>query len=189
MANKLRGTLALWLVALAGLGPFALAVLLYYGPWELDWLPRLPGSRELVEPPIPLPQDWLGPAPDAAPGAYPWSLIYVRITPCEQSCIEHLTRLRQVHLAVGRDIDRVQRVLLHAGEAPRLPNDGPILVRTLDGDRGPALVDALGAERLEEGRIFIADPGGNLVAGYPPDVEQRELLRDLQRLLSVSRTR
>jgi hypothetical protein len=189
VADVARKPLTLWLVALVCLGPFALAIILYYGPWRHDWLPRLPGSRELVEPPIALPAEWLAATADAAPASYPWSLIYVRITPCEQPCIEHLGRLRQVQLAVGRDLDRVQRVFLHTDDAPRTPNDGPILVRRLDGERGAALVGALGAQRLEEGRIYIADPGGNLVAGYPPDVEQRELLRDLQRLLSVSRTR
>lgn len=184
-----RKPLTPWWVALVCLGPFALAYVLYYGPWQLDWLPRLPGSRELVEPPLALPADWLAGQSGAAPGSYPWSLIYVRMTPCERRCIEHLGRLRQVHLAVGRDVDRVQRVLLHTGDPPPIPNDEPILVHRLDGDGGATLVAALGRERLEEGRVYIADPAGSLIAGYPPDVEQRELLRDLERLLSVSRTR
>jgi hypothetical protein len=184
-----RKSFAPWLVALVCLGPFAFAYVLYYGPWQLDWLPRLPGSRELVEPPLALPAGWLAGQAEAAPGSYPWSLIYVRMMPCERQCIEVLGRLRRVHLAVGRDVERVQRAFLHTGDAPQIPNDGPILVHRLDGDGGAAFVAALGGERLEEGRVYIADPAGNLVAGYPPDVEQRELLRDLKRLLSVSRTR
>ncbi len=184
-----RRSLTPWLVGLVCLGPFALAAALYYGPWRLDWVPRLPGSRELVEPPLDLPQEWLATAPSAEPGSYPWSLIYVRIAPCGELCIEHLGRLRQVQLAVGRDLDRVQRVFLHTGDAPRIPNDGPILVRRLDGAAGGALIASLGRERLEEGRVYVADPDGRLVAGYPPNVEQRELLQDLKRLLAVSRTR
>jgi len=39
---------------------------------------------------------------------------------------------------------------------------------------------------LRAGRVYLADPRGNLVASYPPDVEQKELLRDLKRLLAGS---
>jgi hypothetical protein len=50
------------------------------------------------------------------------------------------------------------------------------------------LLQALGAERLAQGRVYIADPQGNVVVSYPAEVEQKELLRDLKRLLSVSGT-
>jgi hypothetical protein len=40
---------------------------------------------------------------------------------------------------------------------------------------------------MKQGRIFIVDPLGNLVAAYPPDAAQDLLLKDLQRLLDVSR--
>jgi hypothetical protein len=32
----------------------------------------------------------------------------------------------------------------------------------------------------------VADPRGELIVSYPPDVEQKGLLRDLKRLLSGS---
>jgi len=40
---------------------------------------------------------------------------------------------------------------------------------------------------MAEGRIYIADPQGSVILGYPADVEQKELLRDLKRLLAGSR--
>ena len=45
---------------------------------------------------------------------------------------------------------------------------------------------ALGAQRLEVGRVYVADPRGYLIVSYPAEVEQKELLRDLKRLLSAS---
>jgi hypothetical protein len=177
-----------WLVALACFGPFLLAVLLYYGPWTLDWLPRLPGSRELVQPPVALPAGLVDRGAAGGGVPYRWSLIYVRIAPCDQQCGDDLDRLRQVQAALGRDVDRLQRIYLHAGGEPRIPNDTSLSIRSLAGVEGETLLRALGAQRLETGRVYIADPQSSLVAGYPPDVAQRELLRDLKRLLGASRT-
>jgi hypothetical protein len=169
-----------WLVALACFGPFVVAMVIYYGPH--DWVPRLPGARELVEPPVAVPAGWLeGSTADAGRGPYRWSLVYARMTPCEEQCVEDLERMSQVRGALGRDMDRAQRAFFYVGDPP--PDLDGFLVRSLASPEGEALVDALGADRLASGRVYIADPRGYLVAGYPPDVGQRELLRDLKRLL------
>jgi hypothetical protein len=186
-----------WLVALVVFGPFAAATLLYYASPTLAWLPRLPGSRELVEPPVATPVGWLQAAAGAGSGPYRWSLIYARMAACEQECVQDLERLRQVHGALGRDTGRVQRVLLHGGESPAVPDQsGPqdgsslpeLLTRRLDDAQGEGVLRALGTDRLLLGRVYIADPAGNVIATYPAEVEQKELLRDLKRLLSVSGT-
>ncbi|HLF12628.1 MAG TPA: hypothetical protein VJA26_15605 [Gammaproteobacteria bacterium] len=179
----------LWLIALVCLGPVVLALLTYYGAWELGWIPRLPGSRELIEPQVALPATPLEGPDGPMPGGwarYRWSLIYARITACEERCAQHLGRLHQVQLALGRDLDRVQRVYLYAGDAAAIAADAQLLMGRLDDDRGAPLLRLLGEDRIQDGRIYICDPLGNLVLSYPADVEQKELLRDLQRLLDVS---
>ena len=170
-----------WLVALVCLGPFAAALLIYYGPFGLGWLPQLPGSREFLA------RARVGAAELAKQRRgtpHPWQLIYARMTACEQPCAQHLGRLLQVQLALGRDSSRVRRVLWHVG---RLPVEDPELTAfSLDDAVGRGLVDALGAERMAQGRVYVADPRGELILSYPPDVEQKELLRDLERLLAGS---
>jgi hypothetical protein len=37
---------------------------------------------------------------------------------------------------------------------------------------------------MTEGRVYVADPRGEVILSYPPDVDQKELLRDLERLLA-----
>ena len=166
-----------WLVALVCFGPFAAALLIYYGPFR-PWLPQLPGNRELLAEPVPLPVAWRG-------GEGPWQLIYARMSPCEQQCAQHLGRLLQVQLALGRDQDRVQRALWHVGRVPEL-GDPELTLHALDDDIGRGVAAALGAERLSNGRIYVADPRGSVILSYPPDIEQKELLRDLERLLTGS---
>jgi hypothetical protein len=104
---------------------------------------------------------------------------------CEQQCALHLGRLLQVQLALGRDQDRVQRAVWHVGNLPQL-DDPELAVHSLDDPAGRRVVEALGAERLQNGRVYVADPRGELILSYPPDVEQKELLRDLKRLLTGS---
>jgi hypothetical protein len=174
-----------WLVALVCFGPFVAALFIYYalGP---TWMPQLPGSRELLQEPVPLPQDWRGGAPSEALGAaHPWQLIYARMTPCEQQCAQHLGRLLQVQLALGRDRDRVQRAVWHVGSIPQL-DDPQLASHPLDDAAGRGMVAALGAERIGDGRVYVADPRGDVILSYPAEVEQKELLRDLKRLLAGS---
>lgn len=179
-------SLAPWLVALACFGPFAVALFIYYGPLGLSWLPQLPGSRELLREPVALPPEWRGVNADGdAAAPRPWQLIYARITPCEQQCAQHLGRLLQVQVALGRDQERVRRVVWHVGSLPQ-QSDPELTAHSLDGAAGRGLVDALGAGRLGDGRVYVADPRGDVILSYPADVEQKELLRDLKRLLAGS---
>jgi hypothetical protein len=179
-----QGSLAPWLVALVCFGPFAIALFIYYGPLGPSWLPQLPGSRELLREPVPLPQEWRGAAGDEA-APHVWQLIYARMTPCEQQCAQHLGRLLQVQLALGRDQGRIQRAVWHVGSLPQL-EDRPLSAHALDDAAGRGMVEALGAEQIGSGRVYVADPRGNVILSYPPDVEQKELLRDLKRLLAGS---
>jgi hypothetical protein len=172
-----------WLIAVVCFGPFALAMLLYYGPWSPGLLPQLPGKRQLLRMPVPLPVAWrTGPA-----GAYRWQLIYARMAPCEQQCAQELDRLLRVQQALGKDQQQVQRALWSAGEGPSF-DDPELVVERLDQLPGRDVADALGPERIGDGRVYVADPRGNVILGYPVDVEQKELLRDLKRLLAGSGT-
>jgi hypothetical protein len=173
-----------WLVALVCFGPFVGALFVYYGLGP-DWLPQLPGSRELLSEPVALPQEWRGEAAEAAEVGQPWQLIYARMSPCEQQCAQHLGRLLQVQLALGRDRERVRRAVWHVGSLPQL-GDAGLTAQLMESAAGRDMVAALRAERIGDGRVFVADPRGNVILSYPPDVEQKELLRDLKRLLAGS---
>lgn len=179
------------LIAVACLGPFALAVLAYYAPTHVTLRPLANPERMLLPHAVPLPAVPLRTAGGGTSGVdwarSRWSLIYARMTPCEGLCASDLARLTAVYLALGRNRARVQRVLLIADEDFRMTGDPTLLVGYLDEGRDAALVRALGADLLEQGRIFVVDPLGNLVMSYPPAPNQQRLLEDLERLLDVSR--
>jgi hypothetical protein len=87
------------------------AYLLYFGG-EPRELPRLVNAeRQLLDPPVVLPplggRSGAGVVDDVLAGPA-WSLIFATTAECGENCITHLVRLRQVHLALGRDQDRVR---------------------------------------------------------------------------------
>jgi cytochrome oxidase Cu insertion factor (SCO1/SenC/PrrC family) len=186
-----RSLLVPALIALACIGPVLLAVLAYYVPTDLTERKLANPERALLPSPVPLPQVALRKAGGGTAGPdwarYRWSLIYARITPCQGQCASDLARLTEVYLALGRDRARVQRVLLIADEDFRMTGDPELLVGYLDEDRDAQLIDVLGPDLLEQGRIFVVDPLGNLVMSYPPAPDQAHLLDDLERLLDTSR--
>jgi len=171
-------------------GPFVLALGAYLGWFGSQPFPTLANEdRELIVPPVALPAEPLETPDGQALGAdwprYRWSLIYARMAPCEAGCAADLERLRQVHAALGRDQDRVQRVFL-TGDARVLSlPDAELVIGKLDGASN--LATRLGPDRIAAGRVFVADPLGNLVLSYPPDADRRRVLEDLERLLDVSK--
>ena len=92
--------------------------------------------------------------------------------------------LGQIHKALAEDRDRVQPILLHpAGVEP--PQVGGFLAVSLAGDAAAELQ----AELLDAhpGPIYVSDPLGNLVLAYPADARDKGILKDLERLLRLSR--
>lgn len=105
-----------------------------------------------------------------------WWLWVVQERSCDQACDDALHQLRQLHVLLSRDADRVHRALL---TAEPLKNEALVAkypgLRLLSGSIAP----------LASG-IYIVDPLGNLVLHYPIDVEGKSVLADLKRLLKVS---
>jgi len=123
-----------------------------------------------------------------------WLLVLVTPDKCSRTCGEWQQRLQQVHKALGKEGDRVRRVLLQPVTAG---NDLPRALRGMgDGDvrRWHGLTmstpDWLARPWLKSDgyQVLVVDPMGNLVTGYADNHTGRDLLRDLRRVLKASST-
>jgi cytochrome oxidase Cu insertion factor (SCO1/SenC/PrrC family) len=178
-------------LALLFFAPLALAFYLYYGhgTWH-------PGGRvnagDLVQPPRPLPALAL---PFLQAGSTDpnflkrkWTLLYVQFGPCADACRVRLYDTRQVRLALDRDMDRVQRVLI-AGDAccdaQFLHEQHPDLI-AIRATAAAAPLLALLPERDAQGAVYLIDPLGNLMMLYPVGARPKGMLEDLKRLLRLS---
>src|SRR5690606_21887473 len=119
------------------------AYLLYY-TGNLAELPRMSNpDRRLLETPVELPSlsgrkdgelvaDLLS-GPD-------WSLVYARTSACEEQCIADIVRLRQVHLALGKELNRVQRVVIAPERGGRAGRDPTLVTAAFDDPGGAELL-------------------------------------------------
>jgi hypothetical protein len=188
------------LIALALLffAPLGAAFYLYYG---LDWHPGERVNRgNLVNPPQPLPALALPRAnaggAEAGDATRPdflkrkWTFLYWGPGSCSTLCRADLYNTRQVRLALGREMDRAQRVFLAEGalsdpEFFRAQHPDLIIVRAT-----PEAASLLAVLRESAGgggdRVYLIDPLGNLMMWYAPDAKPKGMLEDIKRLLGLS---
>lgn len=184
-----RGRRTLLLLAVVFLGPMAVAMALYFTGFQL----RPSGTTqngELYQPPRPLP-DIRMTLPGNASGTVPlhgkWTLLYAGPGDCDAGCREALVEARQVRRALGRDMDRVQRLyLVTAGAADRgfLAAEHPGLGIVEDAAAVQGVVGVIG--EIHPGELFLTDPLGNLVMRYPAGTTMKAMHSDLKHLLQVS---
>ena len=114
-----------------------------------------------------------------------WALVMSDSGRCADACLQKLTLLRQVQLALGRRASRVARVYIVDDQAAP---DGAML-REYEGTvvastpRGAALPKGLGSDRAH---VYLVDPHGNVMMRWPASADQKRMLRDLERLLKAS---
>ena len=116
-----------------------------------------------------------------------WTVVHFPGPACEQDCLAGLGRSRQVQLALGEDMDRVQLLLVLPAAGPPLAGDPPEGTTVAVADRGWLERLAFGETPGPTPGIYLVDPQGYLMMRYPADVGQRGLLSDLERLLKISK--
>jgi hypothetical protein len=196
--GRARSRLTLLLVFALFAAPVAVAWLAFFV--FPDWRPD--GSThhgELIQPPRAL---HFAPLPMVAGESLEegflqgkWTYVLWSGPECGSPCLEQLVRMHQVRLAQGKNIDRVQRLLLVQGMAE------PAL-RELQAHY-PGLAIAHGGatelsgllrefqlvrdeDVLSGAYLYLVDPMGNLMMRYQADEEPRGIVKDLERLLRIS---
>jgi len=202
MTMRNRNRLMLIGLMLLSLLPLGAAVTIYYGA---SWMVEGAQSNRgwLIDPPGDL--EALGLIADDGTVVVPgesrrWRLLVIPGSTCDETCLEALQLLRQVHVLLGRDADRVLRLAVMTPSSPaglrgtlraRLPEmpfvQGPpdILQAAVRGRalRGQQPIPVAGT--LDAG-ILTVDPLGNVVLYHGLDQIGQELLSDLKQLLRLS---
>lgn len=126
-----------------------------------------------------------------------WSLLYIASAECDTACKNGLYyQIRQVRRALGEDVQRVRRVILHTAPAAEslttFLNDNVSGMVQLYGDAA-TITQALGDTPTPVGQIYIVSPDGQIFMRYPTHesmdatLEEAENIRlDLKRTLKGS---
>lgn len=208
--NKLKLTFLLLIAAL----PIGSATW-YFGTQEYKGLVATTNKGELINPVLDvatlglrngagaaayLPFDEL--VADVSPEDYearPWQLLYLGAPECDDTCAERLYFLRQLHVRLGREFDRVQRVYVQAsnGIGP-LPAATATFMAEQQPDMRVVYADAgelgkhlrgtvpAGIDPLAEHYIYVVDPLGNVMLYFTPENTAEDILSDLDTLLDNS---
>jgi cytochrome oxidase Cu insertion factor (SCO1/SenC/PrrC family) len=180
---------------------FAAPVLIAWSLFYIfpEWMPSSTSNHgDLVQPARPLPAFKLdtvsGDAVDQTFLRGKWNYVYLHEGECDSVCVEQLYKVRQLRLAHGKDIDRMQRLMLWQAHAvspearAELQSHFPGQVFALVPENSE-LVSAFSIDAavpLSAGRIYLVDPLGNLMMSYQPDAEPRGIIKDMHRLLKYS---
>lgn len=155
---------------------------------------------ELITPPRQLEDIQLLRAGKGEPGSASlhgkWSMLFFAEGNCESRCKEDLLRSRQIRLATGKEMLRIQRIAVidesHKAEFSDYVNElfsGQLYVSKddLDEEFLQQFKDQLGDQKNnDETAIFLIDPRGFLMMRYSSKTDPSGIIRDLSRLLRIS---
>lgn len=192
---------ALWIfiiLAVIFIGPMIAAWSLYFS--DNRWLlGETINHGQLVQPPLNFNQIKLtaldGANMDMSSFHNEWLMMYITPTPCDTVCQNNLYKMRQTWIALGKDQDRVQRLLVLISEVHSLNIDKKMLdqypemfyAKSSVADIKQFFASAVlaGVTPLQ-GMLCLVDPNGNLMMVYKSDANPEDLLKDLTRLLNTS---
>ena len=181
-----RSTRTLWLIAALCVAPVVASYLTYY-----FWQPagQINYGELLKAPPLPAASVKLadGSAFELAALRGKWVLLMTDSAHCAEACERKLFMLRQLRLAQGKEMERIERAWLITDEgvlADRLTENyrGTYFIRDGEGK----LVKGLPDGRPAGESIYLIDPLGNIVLRYPSDADPRKVIKDIARLLKIS---
>lgn len=125
-----------------------------------------------------------------------WIMLYVLDGSCDEQCQKDLYFTRQVRKAVADDRFRITRLML-LDNANQLHDSSIEAVIQAHPDLELATVYSGHRSRLWEilrgvsgkvpNKIMLVDPLGNFMMEYPADSDPESILKDVKRLLAVSR--
>ena len=167
------------LLALGAL--FSLPVVLGWIAYLTGWVPGTTSNYGTLLQPRPLDM------PPLAALRGKWVLLQFDGAACDARCEQKLYTMRQVRRAQGREMVRVERLWIVTDSAALRP----ALLAAIEGTRiargAGSHADFFPAGDALREHIYLVDPLGNLMLRFPRDPDPSKMLKDLERLLKVSR--
>ena len=158
------------LLAAVCAAPLILGTLVYWSGWTVG----RPGNYGELLPPRLV----AGPPLEALRGK--WVLVSFDAAACDAYCERKLYFMRQARRAQGKEMERVERLwILTDGGAPRAD-------LVIEGTRWASLRPE-GFPGNVRDHVYVVDPLGNLMMRFPRDPDPSLIIKDLKRLLKLSR--
>lgn len=119
-----------------------------------------------------------------------WIMLQAGGAECAEPCMKRLHDTRQLRLAQGKDMDRIERVWLITDDKPL----ETVLIREYDGMHMLRANETIlktwlptEAATTVVDHIYLIDPLGNLMMRFPKDADPNKMKKDIAKLLKASR--
>ena len=180
------------------IGLFLLFFLPIVFAWVLNidtpaWVPSgRTNHGDLIQPPLSFPLADLrtigaGPVRDGFLQGK-WTLVFIERSNCLADCDHAIYLTRQVRYALGKDMQRVQRMLVAPAANVRETADK---VQRYDPNLSIVAAEPEWFEHASFVRsgveIYLVDPQGYLILSYSKSVDPSGVISDLERLLKISK--
>jgi cytochrome oxidase Cu insertion factor (SCO1/SenC/PrrC family) len=120
-----------------------------------------------------------------------WHMVYFAGASCDEACNKILYNMRQINIAVGKNANRLRRLLVHL-EKPGEEFQALIAKEYPDAEHANANAETIAAALQEVGaefrsnEVYIMDPLGNIMMRFTQDQPYKDLLHDLNKMFKVS---
>ena len=122
-----------------------------------------------------------------------WTMVYVASDGCDSRCEQALVRMRQVRLALGKDSDRIQRLLvftdnqvLGSARIGQLLQKFPGL-RIVSIPLHGTMQAVASTDPAAVGTVILVDPRAFAMLRFTTAISASEVLKDMQRLLKLAK--
>ncbi|MGI9316925.1 MAG: hypothetical protein ACR2QW_06310 [bacterium] len=120
-----------------------------------------------------------------------WTVLHRLGQTCDESCTTSLYNTRQTRLALGKDSNRVQRFLLGSNvnllETSGVDHVDLGLLLRVAGGLDTQLKPVVESMSMGPDDALLVDPLGNVMMVIPADLNPSYLLKDLKKLLKLSK--
>ena len=119
-----------------------------------------------------------------------WLLIYYANTQCGEECLHNIYLMRQVNTALGKNMDRLQRLflsdkVLDENTEINLLRAYPNLI--LIKNKPNKIHGLIKGISDNKNSLLLVDPLGNVILKYDSNFDGKKLLKDIKKLLKLSR--
>ena len=119
-----------------------------------------------------------------------WTLVFFTEDDCDNTCQEKLYKLRQIRLAIGKDREKVERLLVVNKSLDWSNFEEDYLdqkIIDVNSDSYQALNQVFSEyQGYSKNAIYLVDAYGSLIMKYPKDTEPKGIIKDIERLIRVA---
>jgi len=190
---KTTNNILFYVLALLFIGPLLLAFVLFHT--HPDWFKQNTINKgHLIVPPLTIPPKAIVTSAnkplDTDYFDKKWTLLATLPQKCQQRCQQSISSLKKVIKLTGKNQNRMRIVLLGLSQSHRAELSATIHQNYPDTKllfSRPNYLGDSSAQSIKPSQIYIIDPHGNLIMRYSSDVKALAILKDVKRVLKVSR--